>query len=299
MAYFVVFLLKNQFSLRLKQTIWGLLSTLTPLCAPALLAGTDTAIAAMADQTNPLVEFRTSKGLIYIEFFSEEAPKNVSQIVALINGEVELIDENTQSTFKPFYYNGLIFHKVVPGFIIQAGNPNLSPVGAPKALLEDEINAGALGLGSETVLRPDGSTNPLLNIVSEEEFATNVLLPIYQDMAITDARAVLTRQDAILSRLNNMTIKELYELQGYRYLDNRFSHGNLKGTVALANTGPNTNSPEFFINLIDAPWLNGKHTVIGSVVEGFNVVETIGSIAILATGPSRLSSVIYSARRVH
>ncbi len=299
MAYLVVLLLKNQFFLRLKTSIWNLVGALTLLYSSAVLADTATAIAAMADQSNPLIEFRTSKGLIYIELFSEEAPKNVSQIVALINGEVELIDENTQSTFKPFYYNGLIFHKVVPGFIVQTGSPNLSPVGAPKTLLEDEINAGALGLGSETVLRPDGSTNPLLNLVSEEEFATNVLRPLYQDMAITDASAVLARQEAILSRLQSLTIKQLYELQGYRYLNNRFSHSNLRGTVALANSGPNTNTPEFFINLTDSPWLDGKHTVIGSVVEGFDVVEAIGSIEILATGPSRLSSVIYSASRVH
>ena len=284
---------------RLKLSAAALLGAIVLLVSSAALADIDSAIAAMADPTNPLVELNTSKGLIYIELYAEEAPKNITQILALMAGEIELMDENTGAVFKPLYYNGMIFHKAVPDFIVQTGSPQLSPVGGPATALEDEINAAALGLASAKVLGPDASTNPLLNIVTEDDFKTTILQPLYKNMGITDGAAALNRQDAILTRLSNMTLQELYELQGYRYLDNRFSHSNLKGTVALANSGPNTNGPEFFINLNDALWLDGKHTVIGSVVEGLNIAQAIGNIEILALGPSRLSSVIYSARRVH
>jgi peptidyl-prolyl cis-trans isomerase A (cyclophilin A) len=291
--------MKQRFSQQFDLKVPALITTLLLLWPTLTWASIESAIARMEDQTNPLVELNTSKGQIYLELFANEAPLNVAQILALIAGEVELVDENTGSIFKPRYYNGMIFHRVIPGAPIQTGSSYLSPVGAPTRLLDDEINGAALGLASEKVLGPDAGTNPILNIVSEEGFKTAILIPLYADMDITDASDVIAREDAIITRLMTMTVKELYELQGVSYLDNRFSHPNLRGTVALANTGPDTNGPEFFINLNDAPWLDGKHTVIGSVVEGLDAVDAIGSVEITAIRPSRLSSVIYSARRVH
>ena len=291
--------MKTQRIPSIKRIIKAYIVSIALLCPIAALADAQSALALMEDQTNPLVELNTSQGTLYIELFVQEAPRNVAQILALMAGEVELIDGTTGTAFNPLYYNGMIFHKAIPGFLIQTGSPYLSPIGAPAVLLQDEINASALGLGSERVIGPDGGTNPLLNIVSQEDFTREILLPVYRDMNITSGANVLEKQDAIITQLKNMTINGLYELQGYRYLDDRFSHSNLRGTVSLANTGGNSNGPEFFINLNDAPWLDGKHTVVGAVVEGFSVVEAIGSIELLAIAPSRLSTVIYSARRVH
>jgi len=53
---------------------------------------------------------------------------------------------------------------------------------------------------------------------------------------------------------------------------------NNRGTISMANRGPNTGSSQFFINLVDNNYLDGKHPVFGVVVDGMDVVDAIGTV---------------------
>lgn len=121
-------------------------------------------------------------GTIMVRMHTEKAPKNVGNIVSLVNKG---------------FYNGLTFHRIIPGFVIQGGCPNGDGTGTPGYEIDDEI-------------APD------------------------------------------------------------------LKH--LKGTVAMANRGPNTNGCQFYICLAPLPKLDGGYTIIGQVVSGMDVVEQIAAV---------------------
>ena len=63
---------------------------------------------------------------------------------------------------------------------------------------------------------------------------------------------------------------------GYTFKDEINDHKIVRGALAMANAGPNTNGSQFFIVTTDAaPWLDGKHTVFGEVTAGMGVVDII------------------------
>jgi peptidyl-prolyl cis-trans isomerase B (cyclophilin B) len=70
---------------------------------------------------------------------------------------------------------------------------------------------------------------------------------------------------------------------GYQFEDEFNEHKIVRGALAMANAGPNTNGSQFFIVTTDAaPWLDGKHTVFGQVTSGMDVVDAIEKVD---TGP--------------
>ena len=244
------------------------------------IADTSSALLAMEDPQNPLILISTSQGEIYLELFPLEAPSNVENFIALAEAEKEFTNPDTGELIQARYYNGMRFHRVVPGFVIQAGSPVYNPLGVQVTLLNDEINADALGLDQISALNPDGSFADVLNIESRSDFHEDILTPLYSQRNITDIEAALNRQYQVLEALQNLSIKAVYENQGYRYDDSRKSRPIERGTVALANSGPDSNGPEFFISLTAAASLSGKYTVIGEVVEGQEVMDRIGNTAI-------------------
>ena len=151
-------------------------------------------------------KINTEKGQILLNLEFEKTPGTVGNFVALAEGNLEnsAIPQGTP------YYNGLKFHRVIPDFMIQGGDPQGSGAGGPGYKFDDEIH-------------PD------------------------------------LKHDA-------------------------------PGVLSMANAGPGTNGSQFFITHVETPWLDGKHTVFGKVVEGQKVVnqvsqgDTIQSVEILRQG---------------
>ena len=175
--------------------------------------------------------FHTSMGDITVELDADAAPKTVTNFVALA---------------KSGYYNGLLFHRIIPDFMIQGGDPNGNGTGGESifgASFEDEINAESYGLHKKK---------------------------------LSDAAAGQPLPDEIQDK----TVQEYYEMQGYVYNDDLDSLPMVHGALAMANRGPNTNGSQFFIVQATAtPWLDGKHTVFGQVTKGLDIVDAIAKVA--------------------
>jgi len=138
---------------------------------------------------------RTNQGTIVIRLFPDHAPKTVRNFVELAEGGREWTDPGTGQATTQKLYDGTIFHRVIPDFMIQGGDPLGSGRGGPGYKFADEIHP-----------------------------------------------------------------------------DLRFDRPYL---LAMANAGPGTNGSQFFITVAPTPWLNGKHTIFGEVVQGADVVDLI------------------------
>ncbi len=176
------------------------------------------------------VVLKTSKGDIEIELDADVAPKTVTNFIALA---------------KNGYYQNLTFHRVIPNFMIQGGDPDGSGTGGESifgATFEDEINAESYGLDKKTL----------------------------KDQA---------QGQALPPEFENLTVKEFYEKQGYVYTSTAQSLPMTKGALAMANRGPGTNGSQFFIvQAENVSWLEGRHTVFGRVTSGLDIVDAIVNV---------------------
>jgi len=230
--------------------------------------------------SNPQVVLETNYGKIRIELFPKAAPQTVKNFLDLAAGRKEFTDPKTGKKVKRRFYDGLIFHRVIKNFMIQGGCPLGTGTGSPGYKFPDEINAKALGLDKIKVMPEKGHPNRWLGIRTKRDFQMKVVGPIVHAMGIKTPDEFKKRKKELQAKLESMSLMELYTDQGYKYNDELKSYKPTKGALAMANSGPNTNGSQFFINLVDTPWLTGRHTVFGKVVDGMDVVEKIGSVKV-------------------
>jgi peptidylprolyl isomerase len=123
---------------------------------------------------------------------------NYGNITLELMAEQTITSGNFKSLVEKHVYDGVIFHRVIKGFMIQGGDPTGTGYGDPKIkMIKDEFNG---------------------------------------------------------EQKNN------------------------RGTIAMANAGPNTGSSQFFINLVNNNFLDSRHPVFGKVIEGMDVVDAIANV---------------------
>ena len=85
-------------------------------------------------------EFVTTEGSFTVKLFDEEVPNTVANFVGLAEGTKEWTDPRTRQKTTAPYYNGIIFHRVIEGFMIQGGDPLGQGVGGPGYEFADEFH---------------------------------------------------------------------------------------------------------------------------------------------------------------
>ncbi len=274
-----------------------ILAAILLLLPASAAADAVSAAAAMENPANPLVLINTETGPIHIELLANEAPANAANFLSLMEAREAALPGTIPGARG--YYDGMRFHRVIPGLLIQAGSPALHEGGREFTTLNNEINAASLGLDEQAVLFDNGEFNPLLGIRDKDDLEKILLRPLYRRLGIAGNAEVASRQDEILSALTEMSLLDAYAQLGYRYRNETATRALRRGILALANRGPDDNGPEFFILLADAPHLDGRYTVIGRVVEGMATADRIGTTAIDPLDLTSSGRLIYSVRRIN
>ena len=244
-----------------------------------LMIATGVSFSGCAKKESELhAHFQTSKGLIVVKLFADKTPKTVENFVGLATGEKTWKTRGGEEKNEPFY-DGLIFHRVINDFMIQGGCPEGTGMGGPGYRFEDETYArGELLTGEITdeqtaALIFESVMIPALQELQTTGGANDTLTNLYQELAKVQS----------LTPLVGKTVEEIAEAAGHS--EPIYGRGELIdrvrfGTLCMANSGPNTNGSQFFIvtKTGGTPWLDGKHTVFGEVIEGIEVADAIQKV---------------------
>ena len=106
----------------------------------------------MARTAGTYAIFETSEGKVVCKLFEKEAPKTVANFVELAEGKREWTHPTTRTSSKDPLYNGTIFHRVIPQFMIQGGDPQGTGMGGPGYKFEDETKGSLHKLDKAGIL---------------------------------------------------------------------------------------------------------------------------------------------------
>lgn len=240
---------------------------------------------ALKKAPNPVVLLKIQDyGTVEIELFPDAAPMTVKNFIDLAEGKKEWTHPVTKEKSKRPFFDGLKFHRVIADFMLQGGDPAANGSGGPGYFFKDEINAKGLGLDKLKLFTdpkkglPHHYVSAILNPRNPRlHFQKLIIEPLLKKLGIPLAKAQARAADW-QPKLIAMTLKEAYELQGYKYDDSLTPYGMKRGFIAMANSGANTNGSQFFINVKDNDYLSGKHTVFGKVIKGMEVVDTVSKV---------------------
>jgi peptidyl-prolyl cis-trans isomerase A (cyclophilin A) len=97
----------------------------------------------MARTTGTYATFKTSEGTIVARLFEKEAPKTVANFIELAEGKREWTHPTTRAKSSDKLFDGTVFHRVIPDFMIQGGDPAGTGMGGPGYRFEDETKGSA------------------------------------------------------------------------------------------------------------------------------------------------------------
>jgi peptidyl-prolyl cis-trans isomerase A (cyclophilin A) len=106
-----------------------------------LMASGNAHAAKETKSKNPTATIETSEGNITVLLFRDRAPKTVENFIGLSTGKKEWTDPKTDKKTKKPLYNGTVFHRVIPDFMIQGGDPKGNGTGGPGYQFEDETSS--------------------------------------------------------------------------------------------------------------------------------------------------------------
>ena len=277
-------------------------------CLVAMMVTVVAAVAAQESTDNPVVVIATNHGEIVCELFADQAPETVKNFIALAEGDKAWTDPASDEERQEPFYDGLTFHRVLKGFMIQGGCPLGNGNGGPGFTFADEINPENMKLENANLFPEgfEGRPHPIGGQIvqhmqtawlrqhmmqagagpesGQEELQQLQMQAIQALQTMVEEqgpegfiRALGQNPDELLQ----MTVMDINKAQGFEYNDELPpSSVPVRGSLAMANSGPDTNGSQFFINLADTPHLNGRHTVFGQVIEGMEVVDAIGAVAV-------------------
>ena len=164
------------------------------------------------------VDITTSMGVIRCKLYDQACPVTVQNFCEQAEGKRAWTDPATGAQVTRPLYDGLTFHRVIPGFMIQGGDPKGDGTGGPGFQFKDEINAVSLGLDKEMALQGD-QLHPYCAHMGRQ-FVMNYIEPKLAGRGIGPNATADERNAAvaaILPTLQSVTLLEFYKDLGYRY----------------------------------------------------------------------------------